>query len=437
MRRIIYFIFLSLIINTSYGQQWQQQLDSVLKIIEKEQLFNGQILIAEEGKIVFDGSYGKLPDNDSPITNKSPLAVKSVTKAFTAAAILHLEQEGKLALTDEVQKYFPKWPYDGITIHHLLSMTSGLPNFIEKAVTEGDTTKYMKNMEIVDFISQHPVEVAPPGKYYNYQNSNYIMLAALVEKISGMSYEAYVTETIFKPLGLAHTYFEDLTQVSDKIDGDSFYAASGDGNLYTTAEDLYRFEQSFYNNKLLSERNKKATFTKTQLADGSLSEYGLAWWVIDDAPKQEFYIIGDGPNKRASIQRFPESNTTLIYIHNVTGRYWQDVYWVVYNIWNGKEFTMPKKKVELTEYNINPKLYETYVGSYNTPGFGLLHISTENAKLYLRPDPIPGKEELVPSSDTTFYFKDQSMQWQFFLDANGKLKGFGAKGQPESMGEKQ
>lgn len=88
-------------------------------------------------------------------------------------------------------------------------------------------------------------------------------------------------------------------------------------------------------------------------------------------------------------------------------------------------------------YDIDLDLYEKYEVSYLTPGFGLLHVSVENGKLYLRPDPIPGQEELIPASDTTFYLKDRSMEWQFFLDAEGNVIGFGAKGIPESMGEKQ
>lgn len=437
MQRFICFIIIVFILSNAYAQKWKQQLDSVLTIIEKDELFHGQILIAEQGKIVFNKSYGKLPNQDTPITTKTPLAVKSITKAFTAAAVLNLEQEGKLNLSDEVQVYFSKWPYDGVTIKHLLTMTSGLPNFIEMAVNKGDTTKYMENLDIVDLVSEYPVNVETPAMRYNYQNSNYITLAALVEKISGMSYENYVSQKIFQPLELNNTYFQNLSQASEEVGGDNFYAPSGDGNLYSTAEDLYRFEQSFYNDKIISEKNIKNTFSKTLLADGSLSTYGLAWWVIDDAPQKEFYILGDGPNKRASIQRYPERNSTLIYIHNFSGRYWKDVYWTVRNIWMGNEFIMPEAQYEPTEYIIDPDLYDKYVGSYLTPGFGLLHITVENEKLYLRPDPIPGKEELVPSSDTTFYFKDQSVEWQFFLDDQGNVKGFGSKGKPESMGEKE
>lgn len=437
MRHIIFFALFLCTFNFSYSQNWEQKLDSVLNIIAEDKAFHGQVLIAEKGKIVFHKSYGKIPDTEETISLNTPLAVKSITKAFTAAAVLKLEQEGKINLNDKLKNYFPNWPYEQITIKQLLSMTSGLPSFIEKAVNKADTTKYMTNLDIVKFISQNPVQVNPPGKTYNYQNSNYITLAALVEKVSGISYEQYVSNTIFKPLKLKNTYFEIPSQSTNKINGDTFYAPSGDGNLYATAEDLYRFEQSFYGNKILTDNNKIATFSKTTLTDGSQSKYGLGWWIVDNAQQKELYIIGDGPNKRASIQRYPESNTTFIFIHNISGRYWKEVYWVIYNIWKGNDFTMPQKKEALATYNIDISSYEKYVGRYVLQGFGLLHITTENGKLYLRPDPIPGKEELIPASDTTFYFKDQSMEWEFFLDSQGNVLGFGSKGKPEMMGKKQ
>ncbi len=437
MPRFCSTLLLVFTLQMAIGQTWTTTLDSVLTVLADDELYHGQVLIAEQGQIVFHKAYGNLPDQQTPITTTRSLAVKSVTKAFTAAAVLHLEQQGKLSLSDEVGTYFPDWPYRGITIRQLLSMTSGLPSFIEKAVNEGDTTQWMRNADIVRFVSKYKVLVNPPGAAYNYQNSNFIVLAALVEQISGVPFEDYVYRVVLQPLGLEHTFFQDLTTITKGVDGDSFYAPSGDGNLYSTAADLYRFEQAFYDNEILSEENKQKTFTKTTLTDGTLSKYGLAWWVIDDGPEMEYYIIGDGPNIRASIQRYPERNSTLIYIHNFSGRYWKDVYWTVRNIWLGQDYTMPEKQQELIEYDIDTKLYDQYVGSYLTPGFGLLHITEEDGKLYLRPHPIPGKEELVPSSDTTFYFRDQSVEWEFFLDEEGAVIGFGSRGNPESMGEKQ
>jgi len=437
MSRFVLFKICFFFLYSLFAQDWKPELDSVLKILEKDKLFHGQILIAEQGEIVFHKAYGLVLEGDTPITLTTSLAVKSITKAFTAAAILQLEQAGKLKLTDDVKLYFNNWPYVGVRIKDLLSMTSGLPSFIEKAVSVGDTTTFMTNVDIVDLISKHPVSVQSPGSTYNYKNSNYIVLAALVEKVSGMPFEEFMSKTIFEPLELENTYLRNLKTISDTINGNTFYVPSGDGNLYSTAKDLYRFEQSYTRGGMLSKKNIEVTFSKTKLSDGSLSKYGLAWWVIDDENLKEYYIVGDGPNIRASIQRYPETNSTLIYIHNISGRYWSEVYWVVRNIWFGNEYELPEKTIKLTKHTIDKKLYDNYVGSYLSPRFGLLHITKDNNKLYLRPNPIPGKEELIPSSDTTFYFKDKSVEWEFYFDDNGMVIGLGLRGKPNTMGEKQ
>ncbi|HKK12524.1 MAG TPA: serine hydrolase [Flavobacteriaceae bacterium] len=437
MRHFLFFSFFLFSIINSYAQKWTVELDSVLTLLAREEMFHGQVLIVEKGQVVFHKAYGTLPNqNQQPITAHTPLAVKSITKGFTAMATLKLAQEGKLNLSDKVQAYFPDWPYKGITIKQLLSMTSGLPDFITKAIQVGDTAKYMTNQDIVKLVSENPIEVRRPGHVYDYKNSNYITLAALIEKVSGQSYSKYIIQNIIKPLGLKNTYLEDLTSHTKNVNADNFYAPYGDGNLHSTATDLYRFEQSFYGNEILSQASIDSTFTKTTLADGTLSKYGLGWWIIDEPDHREYYILGDGPNIRASIQRYPDTQSTLIYIHNFSGRYWHDVYWAVRNIWLGNKYTMPTKN-EISEYNIDKELYAKYVGSYVSKGFGLLHITVEEGKLYVRPDPIPGKELLIPSSDTTFYFSDKSVEWEFFLNDDGSVKGFGFKGKPESMGIKQ
>ena len=419
----------------SFGQNWKKELDSILNILEQDELFHGQILIAEEGRIIFHESYGINPETKKPIKRESPLAVKSITKAFTASAILILEEQGELNIDNKVNKYLRNWPYKDMTIKHLLTMTSGLPDYISHVVNRADTTTYMTNTGIVNFISKHPIEIRTPGNYYSYQNSNYITLAAIIEEVSGIAYSDFIEKNIINPLNLKNTYLQDLTQISKEVDGNTFFAPSGDGNLYSTAMDLYRFEKAFSENKILSKENKALTFKKTKLNDGSFSTYGLAWWNVD-SHEEEYYIIGDGPNIRASIQRYPETNSTFIYVHNYSGRYWKDVYWIVKNIWKGETYQLPDHIEKLKVYDIEGQLLDKYVGQYDLSGFGLLHITKQNGKLYLRPDAVPGKEELVPSSDTSFYFKEQDIEWEFFVDDKGDVIGFGFKGKPEAMGKK-
>jgi len=416
------------------AQSWKTELDSVLNIIEDQEMFHGQILIAEKGQVLFDKAYGNQV-NGEPITTRSSLSIQSVTKAFTALSILILQDRGMLHLDDHLTDYFPELPYGEVTIRNLLNMTSGLPRFLPTVINFGDTARQWHNSDIIALIAEHKPKADLPGTKFFYNNDNYMLLGSIIEKASGESYAAFIEHHIFEPLGMEHSYVYEPweTDGSQQISS-GFYAVYGEGNIYSTAEDLYIFEQALYTDQLLSTDLLGQSFEYTILTDGTRSNYGFAWRVSDDDHKTEVYIVGDGENSRASIQHYIDDKKSFIYIHNISGKYWKQVYGTARNIWEGKAFEMP---VARTVYDIDTVLYKKYTGEYLTKAFGLLHITEENGKLYLRPDPIPGKEELIPSSETTFYFGDQGIDWEFFLDEQGNVIGLGIRGRPETMGPKQ
>jgi len=314
-------------------------------------------------------------------------------------------------------------------------MTSGLPRFLPTVINYGDTTKQWHNSEIIALVAKYKPKADLPGSKFYYNNDNYMLLASIVEKVSGESYAVFVKKNIFEPLGMKHSnVFEPGDPDANQPDSSDFYRVSGDGNICSTAEDLYIFEQALYTDRLLSPDLLRQSFEYTILKDSTKSNYGFAWRVSEADHKTEAYIVGDGENSRASIQRYIDDKKSFIYIHNISGKYWKQVYGLVRNIWEGKAYEMP---VARSVYDIDKTHYQKYVGQYLTEAFGLLHITVENGKLYLRPDPIPGKEELIPSSETTFYFADQGIDWEFFLDEQGNVTGLGIKGRPETMGSKQ
>jgi CubicO group peptidase (beta-lactamase class C family) len=409
-------------------------MDSVLRIAEGQQMFDGQILIAENGKLLFDHAYGNMTDG-TPITVDTPLSIQSVTKAFTALSILILQDRGLLHIDDKLTDHLRDLPYDEVTLRNLLNMTSGLPRFLPTVIYYGDTTKTWNNKEVITLVSQYKPEAGVPGASFGYNNDNYMLLASVIEEVSGESYADFVQKNIFNPLQMKHSYVSESWQQKTDTDRSSgYYAVYGDGNIYSTAEDLLRFEQSLYTDQLVSSELLDESFRYTCLNDSTASNYGFAWRLSENEHGREAYMVGDGENTRASIQHFMDERKTLIYIHNVSGNNWKPVYSAVRNIWEGKPYTMPSARAI---HNIDKELLKNYVGRYLSKAFGLLHITEEDGKLYLRPDPIPGKEELVPSSDTTFYFADQDIEWQFFLDDRGKVIGLGLKGKPETMGPRQ
>lgn len=418
----------------SYSQEWKKQMDSVLTIVSEKQLFDGQVLIAENGNLHFYNTYGT-DQNNNQITKETSLDIASVSKAFTAVSVLMLVDRGHLKLGNKLTDYFPKLPYQGVTIESLLNMTSGLPRFQPTISTYADSTKIYTSNEVIKLVAQHKPTNILKGDKFGYNGDNYMLLAAIVEKVSEEPYAAFIKHNIFEPLGMVNSFVYNKEQViNGKPLSVNVGPPLGEGHIYSTAYDLYLFDQALYTNQLLSQKILKKSFEMTALNDGSFSDYGFAWRLNKTDDINEAYIVGDGEHKRSSIQRYMNSKKTFIYLHNVSGSNWKGVYGAIRNIWEGKPFKIPEKRIV---YNIDTSIYNKYVGSYLSKGFGLLHITEENNKLYLRPDPIDGKEELVPSSNTTFYFAEQALEWEFFLDENGKVKGLGLKGKPETIGSKQ
>ena len=438
MRKILItgFLFLGMLTGM-IAQEWTQELATVLNQLEKDSLFDGQVLIAEKGKILFHQAYGHSDERQKqPINKQTALPVYSVGKSFTAMAIMLLKKEGLLAYEDNVASFFPAFPYQEVSIRHLLTMTSGLPRFLETALKYGDTSVVIHNQAILELVLKHRPPAGAPGARFAYNNSNYLLLASIVEKVSGLSFATYLEEKIFQPLGMEHSYEAGARPTplsAESINADNFYQPYGAGTVRSTVADLLKYDQALYEGKLVDREELEVAFQCVPLADRTLSNYGFGWRINNCENLEEVYHVGDGPNLRASLQRFLPQRHTLIYIHAQSNVYHEAVYQAIRNIWEGKAYELPQKR---TPYVIDTALYQDYVGSYLS-NFGLIHISTEAGKLFLRPDPVPGKEELVPSSDTTFYFKHQNLEWEFFLDKEKKVLGFGIKGDRKNMGLKQ
>lgn len=420
------------------AQDWIAPLDSTLQQLAGDSLFDGQILIAEQGQVLFHQAYGEHETHPErpAIALTDPFLVYSVGKSMTACAILKLVERGHLSLSDEMTDFWPDFPYRGVTVRHLLTMTSGLPRFLPTALEHGDTTQWLGNDAIIDLIITHQPSAVEPGYDFAYNNGNYVLLGSIIEKVSGQSFAAFMKAVVFDPIGMTHTY-ESISHHTDHrmekgITADNFYHVYGAGSIVTTAYDLFLYDRAL-SNGFLPDSLLREAFQGVQLENGHYSNYGFGWRVDSSDSGKEVYHVGDGKGMRASLQRFLDQDRTLIYIHPYSNAYSNDVYWVVRNSWEGKAFDLPKLH---KKHTLSPAQLEKYVGSYKT-GFGLVHVTAVDGKLYLRPDPIEGKEELVPSSDTTFYFAGQNIAWEFFLHEDGSVKGFGFKGQPESMGEKQ
>lgn len=323
------------------ANQKAQQLDTLFKNKAKFAGFNGCVLVAQKGQIIYKNSFGysNFKTKDSLKIN-SAFQLASVSKTFTATAILMLMDEGKLTLKDNVQKFFPKFPYQGITIDLLLSHRSGLFNYIYCCEKYCDKpNQYNKgvfdNAAMMDIIINNKCDVyAQPNKKFEYCNTNYAILASIVEQASGQSFADYVEQHIFKPLGMnnswvhnpkgsvvhknktvghkASGYFEDDTYADDVV---------GDKGIYSTVEDMLKWDQSFYGEALLKKETKEMAFKGYSNEHKGKRNYGYGWRLTDDGKNPKIiYHNGWWHGYNSLFFRRPADQTTVIVLGNKYNR---------------------------------------------------------------------------------------------------------------------
>lgn len=271
--------------------------------------FNGSVLVAQNGVILFEKNYGyaHLRKKDS-LTHQNTFQLASLSKPFTAIATLQLEEDKKLSLDDSVQVYFPDFPYKGISIRSLLSHRSGLPNYMHSfmdSVRHGK--KYPTNLDLMDWFAKiKPRPNNRPERGFSYNNSNYLLLAAIVEKVSEMSFEEYMERNIFEPLGMDNTYMctsKDENFLLHKTAGhqagkllpkDYFDDIVGDKGIYSNTQDLYRFYKGLSNGCLLKKKTLDEAFAPRSFEREGVKNYGYGFRMHLNEAKEPKYIYHGG-----------------------------------------------------------------------------------------------------------------------------------------------
>ena len=328
------------------------KLDKYLtKKYEKGQL-NGNVLISKKGKILYQKSFGisKIDPIDSLEPN-SVFRLASVSKQFTAMGVMILKEQGKLTYGQNIKDFIPGLPYDGITIRHLLNHTSGLPDYIDfmeknwkPQYAVYDRRRFIAgNGDIIHMLMTKKPEVDfAPGEKWKYCNTGYMLLATIIARASGISYERYLEEQIFEPAGMRNTivykYFPGrdpkmplrvygyLTEreSSERYTMDCHFLnrARGDGGIYSTAGDLLKWDQVLYTEKLVSNEILEEAFTAGKLNDGSLTNYGFGWF-LEESPKSGKVVEHKGGwcGFRTCIYREIEKNNCIIILTNNSGDY--------------------------------------------------------------------------------------------------------------------
>jgi CubicO group peptidase (beta-lactamase class C family) len=363
------FIVALITATNAFSQQNAQKIDALMKQYHDYGQFNGSVLVAEKGKIIYEKGFG-MANMEWAIPNQpdTKFRIGSVTKQFTATLVLQLIEEGKIKLDGKLSDYLPDYRSDTgakITIHQLLNHTSGIPSYTGRPDFFAEVSR--NPYSVTDFVKKFAsgdLEFEP-GSKFNYNNSGYFLLGAIIEKVTGRSYDTVLKERILDPLRMTNTGYDHTAPILQKrasgyekrpagyvnaayLDMSLPYAA---GSIYSTVDDLYKWERSFYENKILSAESKKMMYTP------GLANYGYGL-IIADQPigktDQKTKVIqhGGGINGFNSLlTRLVDKEQTIILLDNVgLGRYHGNITNSIINILNGQPVEPPKQSIAETLY---------------------------------------------------------------------------------------
>ncbi|HLP45447.1 MAG TPA: serine hydrolase domain-containing protein [Candidatus Kapabacteria bacterium] len=319
------------------------ELDTLLNDLNKEGQFNGAVLIAKNGEIVFKKACGIAnSETKTPLTTATPFNLASLAKQFTAMGIMILAEKGKLKYDDSIAKYLPELNfYKAITIRRLLNHTGGLSEYSELFEKyRWDTAKTADNDDLIALLKKHlPAPLFGAGSQYLYSNTGYALLASIIQKVSGQPYETFLKQNIFEPLGMRNSFAYNLKMkqspgerakgfimkntTPSPFDLTYMDGIMGDGNIYSSAEDLFIWDQALYTEKLVKKATLDQAYTPGRLNDGSLIDYGFGWLLSGD--QKSVRHQGAWVGFRTFIYRDLSLKNTLIILDNSTNRYFSQI----------------------------------------------------------------------------------------------------------------
>lgn len=325
---IIFKILIVILFITGCASAEIKKLDTCLLEYVNEKNFSGAILVVRDHKVLVSKGYG-YADREKQIPNESntKFRIGSLTKQFTAMAILILHNRGKLDVKDQIKKYLPDCPsqWEEITIHHLLIHSTGIPDF-----TVGYEYDEIKNLRLTpdEIIARFKDRrlIFEPGTKWQYSNSNYIVLGKIIEQVSGQSYGSFLQENIFSPLAMTSTGYDDNdsdlavgyydTKIADHIDMSILFASGG---LYSTVADLYRWDQALFTEKLIPRKLLEEMFTPyIPIPHNYIKDdyYGYGWIIKKEEGNK--VILHDGRINGFSslITRYPDEKSLIVILCN-------------------------------------------------------------------------------------------------------------------------
>jgi len=394
----------------------------------------GSVLIVRADDILLDKGYGFADiDRKTPNSPSTKFCIGSLTKQFTAACILLLEERGKLHLGDPIKNYLSDIPtaWEKITFLELLTHSSGIPDLTKFAEYNAAQSVRVSPEELVAYFRDKPLDF-PPGKNFRYSNSGYILLGCLIEKISGQNYADFLRKNIFDPAGMHDSGYDfnsapvEQEATGYKISPDGVVPAGyidmtrafSAGGLYSTTHDLLRWQQALYGGKIL--RSESLTRMTTPLNNSA----GLGIGIFKFMGQKVYYHAGEIAGFNSQVSYFPETQTSVIVLSNLEGVGASDIAPKLAKVAFGKSIVLPSERPALS---LPQEKLAKYVGTYEvSPGISVI-ISLNKGQLFVE---VPGrspKEPIFPASEQDFFLRSEDAELKFLSDQKGEIISLTAK----------
>ena len=407
------------------AQDIAAKADTFVQAFVNKHHFQGSALLARDGKPLFRKSYGLADAEwDNHNTPDTKFRLGSITKQFTSALILQLVEQGKVKLDDSIRKYYADAPdyWQPVTIHHLLSHESGIPSYTELPGFFAKEAGIARTpAEIIKLTQGKPLEF-PPGTKFKYDNTGYILLGYVIEKVTGKSYEEQLRKAIFDPLGMQDTGFDHYTSVLrhraegyEYSDGKLARAAFLDmslpyaaGSLYSTVDDLMKWDQALYGTQVLSAASKEKMWTP------NLNDYGYGWFISKRFGERSLEHGGGINGFNTMIIRIPEKKLLAVVLANANTQATGPIAAGLLAIASGQPAEPPKARKRIS---LAPEDMKRFEGVYAlNPDFKLTikvdgdHLSTQATG--------QGSVRTEPMSPTRFFNDAINAEIEFERDAS-------------------
>ncbi len=417
-------------------------VDAVFNEVIKGDSSGAAVLIAQNGEILYEKGFGFANlEHHVPVTPDTKFRIGSITKQFTATAILKLQEEGKLSVDDKLSKFIPDYPRgDEVTIHHLLTHISGIHSFTSKPdFFETVTVEVKKPEDLIETFKDDKFDF-DPGEKWVYNNSGFFLLGYIVEKVSGESFADYLKNYLFEPLSMENTGIHHWKSILEheatgySYENGKFHKAlnwdmsraGGAGALYSTVGDLYLWNEAVFNGKVLSESSLASAFTPVTLNDGSKAnamggEYGYGWMFKEKRGLKAIEHGGGLNGWAAYLTRYPKYNFTVTVLsnclpppHGAPSEIANDI--AEFYLWE----KMEKSESFALDTTVDSSIYDDYVGRYAYPQSIILTVTREGGRLFGQLSGQP-KFELFPKSETEFFLKVVDAQIIFVKNEDGEV----------------